>query len=42
MIKKNKQALTAQEIRELIDHEDRFILKRLFTLFSENVVTFKK
>ena len=42
MIKKNKQILTAKAIRDRIEHEDRFILKKLFFLFEKNMVNFKK
>jgi hypothetical protein len=33
MLKKTKHPLTAKAIREVIEQEDRFILKRLFSLF---------
>jgi hypothetical protein len=42
MITKNKQVLTAQAIRELVEQEDMFILKRLFNLFEQNIVNYKK
>jgi len=31
MIKKNKNLLTAKAIRDVIEQEDKFVLKRLFT-----------
>lgn len=42
MIKKNKYQLTAKDIRETIEHEDKFILKRLFELLATNQVDAKK
>jgi len=42
MIRKNKHVLTAQAIRETIEQEDRFILKRLFSSFEKNEVNYKK
>lgn len=33
MVKRNKNPLTAKAIREVIEHEDRFILKKLFAMF---------
>ena len=42
MIRKNKQCLTARAIRELIDQEDRFILKKLFLNLENERVSYKK
>lgn len=33
MLKKTKHLLTARAIRDVIEQEDKFILKRLFGLF---------
>lgn len=42
MINKNKHPLTAKAIRDIIEHEDRFILKKLFILLEKNMISFKK
>jgi hypothetical protein len=42
MIKRNKHSLTAKAIREVIDQEDRFILKKLFNSFEKDQVSYKK
>jgi hypothetical protein len=41
MIRKNKNALTAMAIREVIENEDRFILKRLFQYFTDKRLAYK-
>lgn len=42
VIRRNKRPLTAQDIRETIDHEHAFILRRLFASFQEGRIPFKK
>lgn len=42
MIRRNKLPLTAQAIRETIELEDSFLLKKLFALFEDNRISFKK
>lgn len=42
MIKRNKHPLTARAIREVIEQEDRFILKKLFNSFQTDALSFKK
>ena len=42
MIKKNKYQLTAKAIRQTIQQEDRFILKKLFALLQNSEIEHKK
>lgn len=42
MIKKNKHLLTAKAIRENIELEDKYILKKLFTSMENDLISSTK